>query len=92
MSRSIFGWDLPPGVSTRDLPGNQDDPSEAFYDLIYDQFPETMDEALKEKLAAWTWDRVSKAWDDGYKQGMSDAHTAQAEAAKPRLGGIYDDE
>jgi hypothetical protein len=28
MSRSIFGWDLPPGVTTRMLPGYDDPPCE----------------------------------------------------------------
>lgn len=28
MTRGMFGWSLPPGVSVRDLPGNQDVPCE----------------------------------------------------------------
>jgi hypothetical protein len=40
MSRNIFGWDLPPGVSTRDLPGNgpEDQWAEAFYDEAFTLF------------------------------------------------------
>jgi hypothetical protein len=78
MSRNIFGWDLPPGVSTRDIENavGGDSDAEAFYDSIYDEMVEITDEALKEKLAAWAWERVSKAWGDGYQQGVADSKEA----------------
>jgi hypothetical protein len=76
MSRSIFGWDLPPGCSTKDLPGNQDSDEEAFYDAVYAIFPATLSEGQMEQLAGQLWEMMSKAYSDGYAQGASD--TAEA--------------
>jgi hypothetical protein len=36
MSHGIFGWDLPPGVSINDIPGNR--PEDERWDAIYDNF------------------------------------------------------
>ncbi len=36
MSDRIFGWDLPPGVSASDIPGNR--PEDAAWEIIYDNF------------------------------------------------------
>lgn len=69
---SIFGWDLPPGVSARDLPGNQQSDAEAFYDALYEQFPATMADADKERIADWVWERINTAYADGYAQGQAD--------------------
>jgi hypothetical protein len=75
----IFGWDLPPGCSVRDLPGNrpEEQAEEAFFDLVYEQFPATMSEDDKEKLAAWMWEQVGKAYGDGYQQATADSKQAE---------------
>ncbi len=36
MGHGIFGWDLPPGVSINDIPGNR--PEDDAWDKIYDNF------------------------------------------------------
>lgn len=36
MSRSIFGWDLPPGCSLSDIPGNR--PGDEAWEKLYDTF------------------------------------------------------
>ena len=36
MSRHLFGWDLPPGVSVSDIPGNR--PEDEAWENIYENF------------------------------------------------------
>lgn len=78
MSR-MFGWDLPPGCSVSDLPGNSksEQDAEAFYNLIYDQFPRGMTDNEMEKLADWVWNQINKAYEEGYKQAQADEAEAK---------------
>jgi hypothetical protein len=52
MSRSIFGWDLPPGCSVNDIPGNR--PEDATWEAIELDFWEKT--ATKEE-----WELVEKS-------------------------------
>lgn len=76
----IFGWNLPPGVSVRDLPGNSaaEADAEAFWDNVYDQFPELPEELLA-RIAEWSWTKVSDAYAKGYAEGMKDNRLAAEE-------------
>jgi hypothetical protein len=83
--RNIFGWDLPPGCSTHDLPGNrpEDEAAEAFYDAFYEieeaariAFPELGDTYV-EALAEWMWKKAGEAYGKGYEKGIDDAGFAR---------------
>jgi hypothetical protein len=84
MSRNIFGWDLPPGCSANDLPGNrpEDQASEAFYDAFYEAELDirtanpSMGDDYVEALAAWVYAQTGKSFGDGYAQGAADERTA----------------
>lgn len=80
----MTGFNLPPGCSVRDLPGNrpEDEAAEAFIDAFYDaakaaeETDPTKGELYLEKLSSWAWDRMGDAWGDGYQRGQSDAAMA----------------
>jgi hypothetical protein len=85
MTRRIFGWDLPPGVSARDLPGNTpaDQEAEAFYDAFYEMeekarklHPELGDNYVEE-LATWVWKQMGEAYGQGYEKGIDDEALAR---------------
>ena len=81
MARSIFGWDLPPGVSTSDLPGNsrEEQEVEAFVEGVYEMLGEyaANDEKLAEVVATWALALRGNAYSEGYQQGMADAEEAK---------------
>lgn len=81
MSRSPFGWDLPPGVSTSDLPGNSqaEQEAEAFADAVYELLGEyaANDDVFAEKIIDWANKLRSDAYTDGYRQGIADEQMAQ---------------
>jgi hypothetical protein len=67
----MAGWNLPPGCSISDIPGNrpEDEAEEALYDAIYEAYGcDSLDDATADRLVAV----VKKAWADGYAQGQSD--------------------
>lgn len=74
MSRSMFGWDLPPGCRISDIPGNrpEDLVAEAQADALYEVFPDMTDEQL-EKMFVY----LAKVYEDGYQQSTSDAAEAK---------------
>jgi hypothetical protein len=77
MMRNIFGWDLPPGVSTRDLPGNTDQDREAdravaFEDALYDKCREVFSQPPDALVIEWLWKQMGEAYSEGYQQGVSD--------------------
>lgn len=73
------GFNLPPGCSVHDIPGNrpEDLAAEAFYDAIYEQFPASMADADMEKIADWVWEKVNAAHSDGYAQAQADERMAK---------------
>lgn len=79
----MTGFNLPPGVSVRDLPGNRPEElaAEALYDEIYNQFPDDLTDEQKDLLAAWVYEQIGKAYADGYTQRQADEAFA-AEATK----------
>lgn len=88
MRSGIFGWSLPPGVTTSMLPGNSpaDEEAEAFADSVYEMLGGMPDDALAEKVIAWGEKLRSDAYAEGYSQGQSDeaeARRAAEESAEP---------
>jgi hypothetical protein len=78
----MTGWNLPPGVSTRDLPGNEpEDPvALAVYDILYEAMPEQME--LLEVTFNAVMDCVERARSTAYLDGGRD----EAFAASLRRG------
>jgi hypothetical protein len=70
-------------VHRNDDPPSGDTATEALFDDIYDQFPDDMDEALKEELSVWIADTVQKAYSDGYNQGVADSREALEQGYTP---------
>lgn len=81
----MTGWNLPPGCSVRDLPGNsaEDEAMEAFYDAFYEQAEKcglgstVIETNAFGELAEWAWKKMGEAYATGYGQGTSDANLAQ---------------
>jgi hypothetical protein len=88
----MTGWNLPPGCSTRDLPGNrpEDEAGEAFYDSFYEMEEEArkahpeMGDDYVEALCAWAWKRFGEAYGEGYQEGGREerSHQEQLEIEK----------
>ena len=86
---SKFGWDLPPGVSVSDLPGNskQDQEDEAMVDALYEALQPLHDhmpnseaaERCEEDVVLKLARMMAEAYGGGYEQGMFDQHMAQEE-------------
>ena len=76
MSRGLFGWDLPPGVSVNDLPGNRREDEE--YEKRWDDY------AAKASTICPLFDAMWEVFDDelillidlahdlGYAEGHND--------------------
>lgn len=85
MSRSIFGWDLPPGVSPSDIPGNRPE-DEAWEKITLDFWngKYCSDELWKKfeeaKLSNDLIDIVDKAIDYGMELGRKEQLAIQAES------------
>jgi hypothetical protein len=81
-----FGWDLPPGVSTSDLPGNspEEQRQEAFLDAFYDQMTKLRLPLIKEEkledLSGWIWKQILEAYSEGYVQARDDQRMAEEQA------------
>lgn len=75
----MTGWNLPPGCSVNDLPGNSksEKKAEALYDLIWDQFPASLSEAQCTTLADWIYSQIGEAYSNGYQQAMADSALAK---------------
>jgi hypothetical protein len=85
---SKFGWDLPPGCSARDIPGNrpEDIANEQIYDNIYDALKPiraltAQDDGLREQAIENLFKLINNAWESGYAACKSDADEAVAYAA-----------
>lgn len=81
----MTGFNLPPGCSVRDLPGNSpaDEAAEAVYDKIYEielrareAHPELGD-AYVEAMAEAFFSMVSEAYGQGYSQARADDEEAR---------------
>jgi hypothetical protein len=74
----MTGWNLPPGVSVRDLPGNEpEDPvALAVYDILYEAMPKQTD--LLEATFNKVMDCVERARSTAYLDGERDAALAAA--------------
>ena len=78
MNRSIFGWDLPPGVSPSDIPGNR--PEDEAWEKIENVFWENDKNCSKElwskfaeaELDSDLVDIVTKAIDYGMELGRQE--------------------
>ena len=83
---SKFGWDLPPGVSVSDLPGNglEEQRQEAFLDAFYDQITKLRLPLIKEEkledLSSWIWKQIGEAYFEGYIQARDDQRMAEEQA------------
>lgn len=84
--RRMFGWDLPPGVRSSDIPGNrpEDLEEESFYDKLDTQFIEQYGEKGKKWLSLlddidpedMIYEYINEAriiaYDMGYSQARAD--------------------
>lgn len=83
---SKFGWDLPPGVSISDLPGNrpEEQQMEAFLDAFYNQISKLRLPLIKEEkledLSTWIWKQIGDAYSKGYTQALEDQCMAEEQA------------
>lgn len=83
---SKFGWDLPPGCSISDLPGNsaEEQRQEAFLDAFYDQITKLRLPLIKEEkledLSSWVWKQIGEAYGEGYRQARDDQSLAEENA------------
>lgn len=79
-----FGWDLPPGVSTKDLSGSEEQRQEAFLDAFYDQISKLRLPLIKEEkledLSSWIWKQIGEAYSEGYTQARDDQRMAEEQA------------
>jgi hypothetical protein len=78
-----FGWDLPPGCSLSDIPGNrrEDMANEQIYDNIDDALrPLKLDEDTEglEQVIESLFKLINNAHESGYAQAVSDADEARA--------------
>ena len=84
MSRSVFGWSLPPGVTNRMIEeaAGGDPEAEAFFDAYMLQYENINDgtqgiDTIMEKMCEWVWEQMGASYTRGYKQGQSDEAMAQ---------------
>jgi hypothetical protein len=72
----MTGWNLPPGCSVRDLPGNSpaEQAAEALGDELYGLLP---DAECYDAVFEFVQKAISKAYADGYAQGQSDEAQAR---------------
>lgn len=77
----MTGWNLPPGCSVRDIPGNhpEDEADEALAEMISDKFKNNLDESTLDKLIEWAYELRSDAYSKGYAQCMADDKLAREE-------------
>jgi restriction endonuclease Mrr len=90
---TMTGWNLPPGCSTRDLPGNtrEEEEAEVAYDEIAMQLVEaklidqfTVDEEWFDKLVMFIMRKQGEAYGEGYREGGREerSHQEQLEIEK----------
>lgn len=77
---SKFGWDLPPGCRSSDIPGNrpEDILAEKQYDEVYDALlpassPETYEQAVENVMRM-----LNKAFEDGYQEALANEAEARS--------------
>ena len=78
----MSGFNLPPGCSVSDLPGNSkaDQEAELLADSVYALFESvnvTMSDAALDKVIEWVSKLQSDAFADGYSMGAADERMAQ---------------
>lgn len=78
----MTGFNLPPGCSARDIPGNrpEDETVEAFYSVAYQEFAD-LPEELQERIADWAWTMVGISYSEGYNRGCVDSVLPDDEGA-----------
>jgi len=74
----MTGFNLPPGCSTSDLPGNrpEDAAYEAFVDKLCELDAELVDLQKFDDICDWLWKEMGEAYRKGYTQGQSDERLA----------------
>ena len=92
----MTGFNLPPGVSVSDLPGNSpaELAAEALSEAIYSQFPESLSAQECDKLEAWITTLIGKAYSEGYSQGAADnsaAHEDEIFELRQQLAATQDE-
>lgn len=86
---SKFGWDLPPGVTSSMLPGN-DDPGEAVQEMLYNAFREafSLEFSVEDVMKIW-----SEATEDAHAEAEERYLTEmEAEAELERRMLIHEEE
>jgi len=78
----MTGWNLPPGCSVQDLPGNSkaDEQEEALADSVYtllESVGVTMSDSAMDAVIDWVSKLRSDAYAEGYAMGGSDERMAQ---------------
>lgn len=74
--RGIFGWDLPPGCSVSDIPGNR--PEDEAYEKMMDDFYAKLSKEEQEKAEPLV-DIIAKAINYGIDIGMEQAKDIEEE-------------
>lgn len=69
----MTGFNMPPGCSPRDIPGNDNNPDEAVYDHLFDVLGTKVPEDVINTLGEWAVTLIREAYDNGYKDGQHDA-------------------
>jgi hypothetical protein len=89
----MAGFNLPPGCSVSDIPGNrpEDLAAEALYDKIYDILAPFGGSAVTESVADAIYKLCGEVYGGGYAQGQDDTMLAHQEALE-RSAGPIDDE
>lgn len=77
MGRSIFGWDLPPGCSVSDIPGNR--PEDEAYEKMLDGFYSKLSKDEQEKVESVD-DIIAKAIEYGIEIGVKQQQDIEEEA------------
>lgn len=74
----MTGFNMPPGCNVSDIPGNrpEDMAAEAFAEEFSEQLPDMDDEKFN-IVCAWVFERLGKAYQAGYHDGMSDEAMAR---------------
>lgn len=80
----IFGWDLPPGCSVHDLPGNGEDVDEAMWTVLHEKFP-WLDQLLDGDMPTRKEDRraIALSPNELYEKIILLVDYVAHEAAKP---------
>lgn len=83
----MTGFNLPPGCSVSDIPGNrpEDQAAEALYDSIYNLLDGIQDDATKDRIAEQFYNMVMKARENGYQVGMTDERMAKQQPSEQAL-------